>query len=103
MAVHRGGEADWSRRYKANLERLSSGDRGMMAEVVRGLSILDRDSGLSAGERRMLARAWQLLKDLPGGGGETDVREPRRPLPPTGTGSAAIDLPAEAGAEAEDH
>jgi hypothetical protein len=94
MAVHLDGDMNWSRRYKVNLERLSSGDRGKIAEVVRGLSALDREHGLSAGEQRMLRRAWQLLQNLPGEGGETGVREPRRPLPPTGAGCAAIDMPA---------
>lgn len=90
MAVHPGDEANWSRRYKANLERLSSGGRGKLAEVVRGLSALERDHGLSAGEQRMLRRAWQLLRDLPGGAGEVGVREPRWPLPPTDAGVAAL-------------
>jgi RNA polymerase-interacting CarD/CdnL/TRCF family regulator len=30
--------ADWSRRYKANLQRLASGDRQQIADVVNGLS-----------------------------------------------------------------
>jgi CarD family transcriptional regulator len=53
--------ADWSRRYKANLQRLASGDRDQIAEVVDGLSTWDRDHGLSAGEQRMLERARRLL------------------------------------------
>jgi CarD family transcriptional regulator len=53
--------ANWSRRYKANLERLASGDRDQIADVVSGLSTRERDHGLSAGEQRMLQRARQLL------------------------------------------
>jgi hypothetical protein len=87
MPVHHGGETSWSRRYKANLERLGSGDRAKIAEVVRGLSGLDRDHGLSAGEQRMLLRARQLLKEPPGDGEETGVREPRRPPAPSGVGA----------------
>ena len=91
----RQGDVSWSRRYKANLERLSSGDRDRVADVVRELSLLDREHGLSAGERRMLRRAWQTIEGLPGNGGESGVREPRRPLPPTDLGAAAISLPGE--------
>ena len=52
----------WSRRYKANIDRLRSGERDQIAEVVRGLGARERDHGLSAGEQRMLWRARQLLQ-----------------------------------------
>lgn len=52
---------NWSRRYKANLEKLHSGDIMKVAEVVRDLWRRDRDRGLSAGEKRMLAKARQIL------------------------------------------
>ena len=52
---------NWSRRYKANLEKLASGDVIKVAEVVRDLYRRDRDRGLSAGEKRMLAKAKQIL------------------------------------------
>ena len=52
---------NWSRRYKANLEKLHSGDVMKVAEVVRDLWRRDRDRGLSAGEKRMLAKARQIL------------------------------------------
>ena len=52
---------NWSRRYKANLEKLASGDVIKVAEVVRDLWRRDRDRGLSAGEKRMLAKARQIL------------------------------------------
>jgi CarD family transcriptional regulator len=52
---------NWSRRYKANLEKLHSGDVMKVSEVVRDLWRRDRDRGLSAGEKRMLARARQVL------------------------------------------
>ena len=38
-----------------------SGDIYQVAEVVRNLSISDKDRGLSAGEKRMLTRARQIL------------------------------------------
>lgn len=52
---------NWSRRYKANLEKLASGDVIKVAEVVRDLWRRDQDRGLSAGEKRMLAKARQVL------------------------------------------
>ncbi|QGU01280.1 RNA polymerase-binding transcription factor CarD [Corynebacterium kalinowskii] len=52
---------NWSRRYKANQERLASGDVNKVAEVVRDLWRRDQDRGLSAGEKRMLVKARQVL------------------------------------------
>ena len=53
---------NWSRRYKNHVEKLKSGDIYQVAEVVRNLSIHDKDRGLSAGEKRMLKQcAFQIL------------------------------------------
>ncbi len=52
---------NWSRRYKANVEKIASGDVIKVSEVVRDLSRRDADRGLSAGEKRMLAKARQIL------------------------------------------
>jgi CarD family transcriptional regulator len=52
---------NWSRRYKANLEKLATGDVLKVAEVVRDLWRRDQDKGLSAGEKSMLAKARQIL------------------------------------------
>jgi len=52
---------NWSRRYKNHVEKLKSGDIYQVAEVVRNLSNRDKDKGLSAGEKRMLTRARQIL------------------------------------------
>ncbi|MCR6711797.1 MAG: CarD family transcriptional regulator [Demequina sp.] len=52
---------NWSRRFKANGEKIASGDVIRVAEVVRDLSRRDTDKGLSAGEKRMLLRARQIL------------------------------------------
>ncbi len=52
---------NWSRRYKANVEKLASGDVIRVSEVVRDLSRRDTDKGLSAGEKRMLSKARQVL------------------------------------------
>lgn len=52
---------NWSRRFKTNVEKLRSGDIFQVAEVVRNLSVREKDKGLSAGEKRMLAKARQIL------------------------------------------
>lgn len=61
QAEHVEEPTNWSRRYKANLEKLASGDVNKVAEVVRDLWRRDHDRGLSAGEKRMLAKARQVL------------------------------------------
>src|SRR5690606_19586127 len=52
---------NWSRRYKANVEKLAPGDVLRVAEVVRALSSRDTDKGLSAGGKRRLRKARQIL------------------------------------------
>lgn len=52
---------NWNRRYRANLEKIKSGDIFEVAEVVRNLTIRDREKGLSTGERKMLDNARQIL------------------------------------------
>jgi CarD family transcriptional regulator len=59
------GSAGWSRRYRTNLERLSSGDRRQVIEVVQQLATRERTVGITPGEARMLARARMMLDDLP--------------------------------------
>lgn len=53
--------SNWSRRFKNNIEKLRSGDIFQVAEVVRNLTIRERDRGLSAGEKRMVIKARQVL------------------------------------------
>lgn len=53
--------SNWSRRYKANQEKIATGNIVRVAEVVRDLSRRDYDKGLSAGEKRMLTKARQIL------------------------------------------
>jgi len=60
-AEHVEEPTNWSRRYKANMEKLASGDVIKVSEVVRDLWRRDQDRGLSAGEKRMLAKARQIL------------------------------------------
>ena len=60
-AEHIEEPSNWSRRFKANSEKLTSGDVIKVAEVVRDLYRRDLDRGLSAGEKRMLSQARQIL------------------------------------------
>ncbi|MFZ9309558.1 MAG: CarD family transcriptional regulator [Candidatus Nanopelagicales bacterium] len=55
---------NWSRRFKANVEKLDSGDVFKIAEVVRDLYRRQKEKGpLSNGERRMLNKAMKQLSD----------------------------------------
>jgi CarD family transcriptional regulator len=61
----RGDEAGmpilWGKRYRVNLAKLFSGDIYHVAEVVRNLSHRERGRGLSSAEKRMLAKAREIL------------------------------------------
>ncbi len=65
LAVLRAEAADsllgWNRRYRANLDKLKSGDLCEVATVVRDLVWRDDQKGLSAGERKLLEHARQIL------------------------------------------
>jgi CarD family transcriptional regulator len=87
------GPLNWSRRYKENLERLRSCDRAQIAEVVRQLTRREQAAGISQAERRMLARARQMLDD--GNDGPAGVREPRRPFSPNGALGGTLPEPVE--------
>jgi CarD family transcriptional regulator len=52
---------NWNRRYRANLEKLKSGDIYEVAEVVRNLTLRDKEKKLSTGERKMLESARLIL------------------------------------------
>lgn len=52
---------NWNRRYRSNLDLIKTGDINQIAEVVRNLSILDKEKGLSTGERKMLNDAKKIL------------------------------------------
>lgn len=58
------GEVDltnWNHRYRANLDKMKSGDIYELADVVRQLMLRDGGKGLSTGERKMLDNARQML------------------------------------------
>ncbi len=53
--------SNWNRRYRANMQKIKSGDIYEVAEVVRNLQLRDMEKGLSTGERKMLSNAKQIL------------------------------------------
>jgi CarD family transcriptional regulator len=53
--------ANWSRRYRENMERIKSGNLFEVARVVKSLTARDTERGLSAGDRKMLVSAKQIL------------------------------------------
>jgi CarD family transcriptional regulator len=63
---------NWSRRYKANVEKLASGNVLRVSEVVRDLWRREQDRGLSAGEKALLAKARQVLVSELALAGKTD-------------------------------
>lgn len=52
---------NWNRRYRANMEKIKSGDIYEIATVVRNLMLRDAEKTLSTGERKMLNSAKQML------------------------------------------
>ena len=56
-----GMSSNWSRRHRENTEKLKTGDIMQVAEVVRNLMRMDRMRSLSAGERKLLVTARQIL------------------------------------------
>lgn len=53
--------SNWNRRYRANMQKIKSGNIYEVAEVVRNLQLRDQEKGLSTGERKMLSNAKQIL------------------------------------------
>ena len=52
---------NWSKRYRESEAKISKGDICEMSELVKNLTISDREKRLSAGEKRILENARQLL------------------------------------------
>ena len=53
--------ADWKNRFKINSEKMRSGSLPEVAEVLKGLLILQADKPLSFREKKMLDRARHML------------------------------------------
>jgi CarD family transcriptional regulator len=54
-------QENWSRRFKANQEKINSGDIYKVSEVVRDLSLRALGRGSSAGEKHQLEQAMRIL------------------------------------------
>ncbi|HMM31549.1 MAG TPA: CarD family transcriptional regulator [Clostridia bacterium] len=52
---------NWNQRYRDNYAKLRGGNIYDVADVVKCLKRRDSEKGLSAGERKMLLTAWQVL------------------------------------------
>jgi len=52
---------NWSKRYRENETKLKKGDIFEICELVKNLTVADREKKLSTGEKRMLENARQLL------------------------------------------
>lgn len=53
--------SNWNHRYRANMEKIKTGNIYEVAEVVRNLVHRDKEKGLSTGEKKMLENARQIL------------------------------------------
>ncbi len=52
---------NWNHRYRANMEKLKTGEIEDISEVIKDLYIRDQERGLSAGEKKMLENSVGLL------------------------------------------
>ena len=67
--------SNWNRRQRENAEKLKGGDIMDVAEVVRNLMRADREKPLSAGEKKILTNARQILESELVMAGELDPEE----------------------------
>lgn len=71
------GDLAWNRRYRANMEKIRSGDIFEVAEVIKSLASREQKKGLSTGEKKMYDNAFQILLSelvLAGGAQEDSMR-----------------------------
>lgn len=52
---------NWNRRFRLNNDKIKTGDILKIAEVVKNLTLLDIEKGLSTGEKKMLNSSTQML------------------------------------------
>lgn len=53
--------SNWNRRFRANTEKIKTGDIFEVAEVVRNLTVRDVRRGLATSERKMLDETREIL------------------------------------------
>ena len=54
--------SNWNRRYRANMDKLKTGDIFQVAEVTRNLYRIEQEKKLSNGEKKMLASALDIME-----------------------------------------
>lgn len=54
--------SNWNRRYRANMDKMKTGDILQVAEVARNLYRIEREKSLSNGEKKMLVSALQIME-----------------------------------------
>lgn len=52
---------NWNQRYRANMDKVKTGDIYSVGEVVISLMMREQERGLSTGERKMLENARQIM------------------------------------------
>ncbi|MGN0710280.1 MAG: CarD family transcriptional regulator [Anaerovoracaceae bacterium] len=53
--------SNWNHRYRANMDKLKSGDIFQVADVVRNLGRIEKKKKLSTGEKKLFTNAKQIL------------------------------------------
>ena len=59
--VTRSEEKGWNQRYRENMLHIRSGNLLEVAQVIKDLTLRDRERGLSTGEKKMLTSARDIL------------------------------------------
>ena len=54
--------ANWNRRYRANMDKMKTGDILQVAEVARNLYRIEKEKNLSNGEKKMLTSALHIME-----------------------------------------
>lgn len=54
--------SNWNRRYRANMDKMKTGDILQVAEVARNLYRIEQTKNLSNGEKKMLSNAMQIME-----------------------------------------
>lgn len=53
--------SNWGKRFRDNLESIKTGDIFEIADIVRNLTLLDKEKGLSASEKKMLNNSKRIM------------------------------------------
>lgn len=54
--------SNWNRRYRANMDKIRTGDIFQVAEVTRNLYRIEKEKKLSNGEKKMLGNALAIME-----------------------------------------